>query len=167
MSSTSSSSPSAAATSAISSAREAMGEQGPKMKKLNSMNMNQNPNRNRSGGGGGRRMPSAEELIKHYESQGMDTKQASVKVINDLQKALFRLITTKGKNPQQQQPGVELDVIKGRLMSMDMKLDSKPGYPQMLGLGVASSAVFRGLETWAFPQVANIWNAVRSTTNSK
>ncbi|KAI7986393.1 hypothetical protein LOK49_LG14G02266 [Camellia lanceoleosa] len=130
-----------------------------------------------------RKLPTAQELIAYYESQGMESKEASVKVIEDLQKALFFRITsssssrgisnssdTKKKMVMAETSRKQLDVINARLINLEMKLDSKPGYPQTLAIGVASGATLRGLGT-LFPHVAaafsHIWNAVRSITTKE
>ena len=44
-----------------------------------------------------RKLLSAQELISQYESQGLDSQQASIKVIEELQNALFRVISS-GRN---------------------------------------------------------------------
>ncbi|CAN4094887.1 unnamed protein product [Withania somnifera] len=120
-----------------------------------------------------RKLPSPRELVSHYESQGMDSQEASFKVIEDLQGALFRVISTsrndKNRNNDRNvssETSRKLDVINARLLSLDMKIDSKPGYPQMLAIGVASGGLLQVL-----PRVAEsfvqIWNTVRNATNSK
>ncbi|XP_071921867.1 uncharacterized protein [Coffea arabica] len=55
----------------------------------------------------------------------------------------------------------KLDVINARLLQLDMKVDSKPGYPQSLAIGVASGALLQGFTSAA----AQIWTAVRRATN--
>ncbi|XAR49776.1 hypothetical protein NMG60_11003913 [Bertholletia excelsa] len=121
-----------------------------------------------------RKMPTAQELIGHYESQGLETKEASVKVIEDLQKALFRVVeASRGSKSDKliADTSKKLDAINVRLVKVDMKLDSKPGYGETLAIGVASAASFRAIGG-VFPHVAravaNMWNAVRtaSTTTS-
>ncbi|XP_009619636.1 uncharacterized protein [Nicotiana tomentosiformis] len=118
-----------------------------------------------------RKLPSPKELVSHYESQGMDSQEASFKVIDDLQGALFRMISTsrndKNRNNRNMssETSRKLDVINARLLSLDMKVDSKPGYPQALAIGLAAGGLLQVL-----PRVANsvvqIWNTVRSATNS-
>ncbi|KAK4355012.1 hypothetical protein RND71_027206 [Anisodus tanguticus] len=58
------------------------------------------------------------------------------------------------------------DVINARLLSLDMKVDSKPGYPQTLAIGLASGSLLQVLPRVA-ESVGQIWNTVRSATNSK
>lgn len=112
-----------------------------------------------------RKLPSPRELVSHYEAQGMKTQDASFKVIEDLQNALFRMMVSSsaGRNsPTGPRPSSEnskkLDVIGARLLQLEMKVDSKPGYPQTLALGVASGALLRA--------AGEIWTAVRRATSS-
>jgi hypothetical protein len=45
-----------------------------------------------------KKIPSPKEFISYYESQGMDSQEASLNVIEDLQKALVGIISSgKGK----------------------------------------------------------------------
>lgn len=116
-----------------------------------------------------RKLPSARELVSHYESQGMDSQEASFKVIEDLQGALFRVITSsrndKSRNVSSE-TSRKLDVINARLLSLDMKVDSKPGYPQTLAIGLASGGLLQVLPRVA-ESVVQIWKSVRNATNSK
>lgn len=134
---------------------------------------------NNVGGGGSqgndkkkriKKMPGPKEMVSHYESQGMGTEEASLKVIEDLQKVLFRMAVTSRENGGATASSAgttsrKLDSINSRLISLDMKMDSKPSYPQTLAIGVASGALVQ-----LFPHVAgavvNIWNSVRSATKS-
>ncbi|KAL8133073.1 hypothetical protein AgCh_008511 [Apium graveolens] len=118
-------------------------------------------------------------MIAHYEAQGMDTHQASLRVIEDLQKALFQKIainktkkmSTAGAGDTTVagiSSGRKLDVINSRLMNLDMKVDTKPGYPQTLAIGVASGAVIKGvgvLVPHLVSSVGSIWNSVRNFTS--
>ncbi|KAK3015899.1 hypothetical protein RJ639_007635 [Escallonia herrerae] len=122
-----------------------------------------------------RKLPSPRELIAHYESQGMETQDASIKVIEDLQNAVFRLVAGRANGNSNRKAGGEtpplsrkLDVISSRLVNLEMKVDSKPGYAQTLAIGVASGALLRGVGS-VIPHVAGalaqIWNSVRTATN--
>lgn len=105
-------------------------------------------------------MPSPRELVAHYEKQGMESQEASLKVIQDLQGALFRMITAK-RNRDSKSPDVtsaKLDAIHTRLLHLEMKLDSKPSYPQALALGVASAGIWNAS--------LQLWNTVRRATSS-
>lgn len=120
-----------------------------------------------------RKLPSARELVSHYESQGIDSQEASFKVIEDLQGALFRVISTsrndKNRNNNRNvssETSRKLDIINARLLSLDMKIDSKPGYPQTLAIGMASGGLLQVLPRVA-ESVVQIWNSVRNATNSK
>ncbi|KAH0704908.1 hypothetical protein KY290_009625 [Solanum tuberosum] len=120
-----------------------------------------------------RKLPSARELVSHYESQGIDSQEASFKVIEDLQGALFRVISTsrndKNHNNNRNvssETSRKLDIINARLLSLDMKVDSKPGYPQTLAIGMASGGLLQVLPRVA-ESVFQIWNSVRNATNSK
>ncbi|KAG6425726.1 hypothetical protein SASPL_109929 [Salvia splendens] len=100
-----------------------------------------------------KKMPSPQELVTHYEKQGMATQEASLKVIGDLQGALFRMISANNKrddsNSSPQVISAKLDAVHARLVQLETKLDSKPSYPQALALGVASASLWnRALELW-------------------
>ncbi|XP_076955126.1 uncharacterized protein LOC143629852 [Bidens hawaiensis] len=101
------------------------------------------------------KLPSPKEMVAHYESKGMQPQEASLKVIDDLQNLLLRVISAKKTND-----------VNSHLLRIESKLDSKPGYPQTLAIGVASGAVFHVLPRVA-AAVANVWNSVRSATSSK
>ncbi|KAH6789984.1 hypothetical protein C2S51_004990 [Perilla frutescens var. frutescens] len=108
-----------------------------------------------------KRMPNAQELVAHYEKQGMPTQEASLKVIGDLQGALFRIIASKSNsnsNSNSQVISAKLDAVHSRLVQLETKLDSKPSYPQALALGVASASVWNG--------ALQLWNTVRRATSS-
>ncbi|MCD7457588.1 hypothetical protein HAX54_035446 [Datura stramonium] len=120
-----------------------------------------------------RKLPSPRELVSHYESQGMDSQEASFKVIEDLQGALFRVISSSRNDKNRNnirnvssETSRKLDVINARLLSLDMKVDSKPGYPQTLAIGMASGGLLQVLPRVA-DSVVQIWNTVRNATNSK
>ncbi|KAM3337385.1 hypothetical protein P3S68_031710 [Capsicum galapagoense] len=120
-----------------------------------------------------RKLPSPRELISHYESQGLDSQEASLKVIEDLQGALFRVISSsrndKNRNNNRNassETSRKLDVIHARLLSLDMKVDSKPGYPQTLAIGMTSGVLLQVLPRVA-ESVVQIWNNVRNAANSK
>ncbi|KAF5767054.1 hypothetical protein HanXRQr2_Chr15g0722691 [Helianthus annuus] len=100
---------------------------------------------------GKKKLPSPKEMVAHYESKGMQPQEASLKVIDDLQNLLLRVVTTKKTN----------DINNHHLLRLESKLDSKPGYPQTLAIGVVSGAVVHAL-----PHLASIWNYVRSSTSS-
>ncbi|XP_063948976.1 uncharacterized protein LOC108209246 isoform X1 [Daucus carota subsp. sativus] len=122
-----------------------------------------------------KKLPTPSEMIAHYESKGLTTQQASLRVIEDLQKALFRKLvventTRKAVNAGDTtaagvSSGRKLDVINSRLMNLDMKVDTKPGYPQALAIGVASGVMVNGIGA-VVPHLAssfaNLWNAVRN-----
>ncbi|KAJ4957835.1 hypothetical protein NE237_024946 [Protea cynaroides] len=117
------------------------------------------------------KMPTAQELVAHYESQGLETKEASMKVIEDLQNVLVRMVNS-GRGTKDKflaESSRKLDTANTRLAILEMKLDSKPGYAESLAIGVASATIVRGT-AGVFPHVlgavGQIWNAVRSTTKS-
>ncbi|CAA3029911.1 uncharacterized protein LOC111410123 [Olea europaea var. sylvestris] len=109
-----------------------------------------------------RKLPTPSELVAHYEKQGMDTQEASFKVIQDLQNAVFRMITTtqskKKGDSASDITSKKLDVIHSRLLQLESKLDSKPGYPQAVGIGVASAGIWHA--------AVQIWNSVSQATSS-
>ncbi|KAL8110618.1 uncharacterized protein LOC141670756 [Apium graveolens] len=122
-----------------------------------------------------KKLPTPTELVAHYESKGLNPQEASLKVIEDLQKALFRKLVLENKNRKSGSPGEtgngsvsssrKLDVINSRLMNLEMKVDMKPGYLQSLAIGVVSGAAVNGIGA-VVPHLAssvgNLWNAVRS-----
>ncbi|CAH9130111.1 unnamed protein product [Cuscuta epithymum] len=112
-----------------------------------------------------RKMKSPKEMVSHYEAQGLGTEEASLKVIDELQKALFGMAVTSRDPGGGGTTSRKLDSINSRLLRLDMKLDSKPSFPQSLAIGVASGAIVQ-----LFPQfagaVAGIWNSVRSVSKS-
>ncbi|KAJ8431734.1 hypothetical protein Cgig2_028951 [Carnegiea gigantea] len=118
------------------------------------------------------KLPTPQEMISHYESQGMGSQEASIKVIDDLQHLLFRVVSSdrgkKGKFPVE--VSRKLDTANARLAILEMKLDSKPGYPESFAIGVASAAAFRGVAA-VWPHVAasaaQIWSSIRGATTEK
>ncbi|XP_057968557.1 uncharacterized protein LOC131158027 [Malania oleifera] len=118
-----------------------------------------------------RKLPTARELISHYESQGMDAQEASLKVIDDLQNALFRVVTSgRGRKDKfMAETSRKLDTANTRLAILEMKVDSKPGYGETFAIGVASGAALKGIGS-VLPNivgaVGQIWDAVKSTTKS-
>nr|XP_043617918.1 uncharacterized protein LOC122589667 [Erigeron canadensis] len=100
-----------------------------------------------------KKLPSPREMVAHYESKGMQPHEASLKVIDDLQNLLFKVVTTNKNAPATKEQ--ELERTLGRLES---KLDSKPGFPQTLAIGFLSGAIF--------PQLANIFNNARLSSSS-
>ncbi|KAJ0007770.1 hypothetical protein Pint_30753 [Pistacia integerrima] len=118
-----------------------------------------------------KKAPSPQELITHYTTQGLDQEQASLKVIEDLQNVLFRVIVSTNKNRKDKvmtETSKKIDVINNRLAILDMKVDSKPGFAQTFGLGIVSGAALNGIGS-AFPHVVKgfgqIWTAVRTVTD--
>ncbi|KAG8380283.1 hypothetical protein BUALT_Bualt07G0177200 [Buddleja alternifolia] len=108
-----------------------------------------------------KRMASPRELVSHYEKQGMETQEASLKVIQDLQGALFRMITANRNNRNANSPDItsaKLDAIHSRLLQLEMKVDSKPSYPPALALGVASAGIWNA--------ALQLWNTVTRPTHS-
>lgn len=113
-----------------------------------------------------KKLPTPQELISHYQSQGLNSEAASIKVIEDLQNVLFRVISSDNRSKKDKLVGEtsrKIDAVHARLAVVDMKLDSKPGYAEAFGIGVASAAAFRGIES-VWPHVVGIWNAVRTAT---
>ncbi|KAJ4719056.1 putative Ribosomal protein-related [Melia azedarach] len=118
-----------------------------------------------------KKIPSPQELISHYTTQGLDQEQASIKVIEDLQNVLFRIIASNSKNKNDKfmaETSKKIDVVNSRVAIVDMKLDSKPGYGETFALGIASGAALNGIGS-VFPHVvkglAQIWSTVRNATD--
>ncbi|XP_050382284.1 uncharacterized protein LOC126799187 [Argentina anserina] len=114
-----------------------------------------------------RKLPTPQELISHYESKGLDTQEASLKVIGDLQTALFRVISSgRGrKDKLLAETSRKADSTNNSLAILNMKLDSKPGYGGSFAIGVVSGLSVQGIGS-VLPHVlkgfGDIWNSVRS-----
>ncbi|KAG6668940.1 hypothetical protein CIPAW_01G207600 [Carya illinoinensis] len=70
-----------------------------------------------------RKLPTPQELISHYESQGLDPQEASTKVIEDLQNALYRVISSgRGRKDKLMADTLrKVDAANSRLAILDMK----------------------------------------------
>ncbi|KAG2410436.1 hypothetical protein LR48_Vigan01g033100 [Vigna angularis] len=117
------------------------------------------------------KFPTPKELISHYESQGMDSQEASMKVIEDLQKALFGVVSSsKGRNDKLlAESSKKIDSISNRLIVLDLKLDSKPGYVETFAIGLASGAALKGIGALVphiLAPLAQILNSVSAATKS-
>ncbi|XP_050224711.1 uncharacterized protein LOC126674317 [Mercurialis annua] len=137
---------------------------------------NANPSKEKSSNSKASKMkaPTPQELVSHYQSKGLDAEEASVKVIEDLQNMLYRVISTanssKNSNKKDKVSAEMLrkvDVVQNRVGIIDMKVDSKPGYLETFAIGVASGAAFRGIDS-VWPHVlggiSQIWSAVTNPT---
>ncbi|XP_020965442.1 uncharacterized protein LOC110266046 [Arachis ipaensis] len=118
-----------------------------------------------------RKIPSPKELISHYESQGMDAQEASIKVIEDLQRALFGVISSgRGKKDKLLvDSSRKMDAVNGRLAVLDMKLAGYVGYVETFAIGVTSAATLRGIGAimpHIIAQISQIWNSVTTATKS-
>lgn len=116
-----------------------------------------------------RKPPSPQELISHYESQGLTSHDASIKVIEDLQNALFRIISSgRGKKDKLLvETSRKIDSTNNRLALLDLKLDSKPGYAETFALGLASGSVLNGIGAvmpHVFGALTHIWSSVTNLT---
>ncbi|XP_062026048.1 uncharacterized protein LOC133742405 [Rosa rugosa] len=114
-----------------------------------------------------KKLPTPQELISHYESQGLDTQEASLKVIGDLQTALFRVISSgRGrKDKLLAETSRKVDNTNNSLAILNMKLDSKPGYGESFAIGLASGLTFQGVQSvlpHVFKGFGDIWNSVRN-----
>ncbi|KAK7247366.1 hypothetical protein RIF29_42247 [Crotalaria pallida] len=114
-----------------------------------------------------RKLTTPKELISHYESQGMETQEASIKVIDDLQKALFGVISSgRGKKDKVVlETSRKVDAVNSRLTVLAMKLDSKPGYAETFAIGLASGAAIQGIGALVphiLGPLAQIWKSVTS-----
>ncbi|GMI81950.1 hypothetical protein like AT1G16790 [Hibiscus trionum] len=113
-----------------------------------------------------RKIPTAQELISHYQTQGLDAQQASVKVIEDLQNVVMRVVSSNSKPKKDKlltDVSRKMDSLNNRIAVVDMKLDSKPGYLETFAIGVASAAAFNGITSvlpHVFEGLAQIWSSV-------
>ncbi|XP_048448090.1 uncharacterized protein LOC103927777 [Pyrus x bretschneideri] len=101
--------------------------------------------------------------------QGLDSQEASLKVIGDLQTTLFKVISSdRGRKDKiLAETSRKIDSTNNILAILNMKVDSKPGFGETFGIGVASGVTLKGIET-VLPHVIRgfweIWNTVRSAT---
>ncbi|KAJ4770902.1 hypothetical protein LUZ62_055159 [Rhynchospora pubera] len=106
-----------------------------------------------------KQLPSPEEILSHYESQGLDTRAASLQAISHLQALLFKTVASNSASSVK-----KVDTINTRLAIIEAKLDSKPGFIQSFAIGVVSAAALNGFGS-AFPHVlhglSNAWNSAR------
>ncbi|XP_068642163.1 uncharacterized protein [Aristolochia californica] len=121
--------------------------------------------------GQNRKAPTAVEVIAHYEAQGVDSKEAPLKAIEDLQKVLMKVLGSGGgrKDKFMGDTMRKLDNVNTRLAILEMKMDSKPGYGESVAIGVASGLAARGIGN-VMPQVlgalGQMWDSVKSSTRS-
>ncbi|KAF9590226.1 hypothetical protein IFM89_032004 [Coptis chinensis] len=110
-------------------------------------------------------IPTPKELVSHYESQGMETNEATMKVIEDLQNVLVRVVSSgRGKKDKLMAESCrKLDTAITRLAILELKMDSKPGYGESLAIGVVAGGFVRGIGS-VVGAVGDMWNAVRSCT---
>ncbi|EOY26263.1 Ribosomal protein-related, putative [Theobroma cacao] len=118
-----------------------------------------------------KKIPTPQELISHYQTQGLDSQQASIKVIEDLQNVVMRVVSSNSKSKKDNKFLIDtsrkIDSVNSRLAVVDMKLDSKPGYLETLAIGIASGAALNGIGSvlpHVFEGFAQIWSSVRTAT---
>lgn len=114
-------------------------------------------------------IPTPEELISHYESQGLEKNEASMKVIEDLQNVIFRVLSSRRGNKEKfmAKSSRMLDTVNTRLNILELKLDSKPGFGETLAIGVAAGGIVNGVGNvipHVFGAIGEIWNSVRNFT---
>lgn len=118
-----------------------------------------------------KKFPTPTELISHYQKRGLEPAEASIKVIEDLQNALVRVVSSS-RNASSKDKLVtdarKIDAINGRLAVVDAKLETKPGYVETFVLGLASGAALNGINA-VWPHITRgigqVWSAVRSGTD--
>ncbi|KAG2268452.1 hypothetical protein Bca52824_063007 [Brassica carinata] len=92
-----------------------------------------------------KKIPTATELISHYQKRGLEPAEASVKVIEDLQNALVRVVSSSKNNASSKDKLLtdarKIDAVNGRLAVVDAKLETKPGYVETFVLGLAGAAL--------------------------
>ncbi|KAK6915219.1 hypothetical protein RJ641_020336 [Dillenia turbinata] len=99
---------------------------------------------NNSSSKGMRKLATAQELISHYESKGLQPHEASIKAIEDLQATLFRVVAS-GRARKEKSMAESSRNMDTRLAILEWKLDSKPGYAQSVAIGVTSAAIWQGI----------------------
>ncbi|KAI3977825.1 hypothetical protein MKX01_036665 [Papaver californicum] len=114
-----------------------------------------------------RPIPTPEELISHYESKGLEKNEASMKVIEDLQNVIFRILSSKGgkKDKFMAKSSRMLDTVNTRLNILELKLDSKPNFGQTLGIGVVAGGI-GSVIPHVFGAIGQIWSYVRNSTKN-
>ncbi|CAL9103129.1 uncharacterized protein LOC135675122 [Musa acuminata AAA Group] len=133
------------------------------------------PNAAATGGNEGadakKRPPGPEEILAHYESQGLGPREAALQAVGDLQSLLYTsLASGRGRKDRFMSDTLrKLDNANARLVILESKLDSKPGLGQTLAVGLASGGLLRGAGA-ALPHVLGglrgIWDSVSATTRS-
>ncbi|WZZ11052.1 hypothetical protein YC2023_096973 [Brassica napus] len=119
-----------------------------------------------------KKLPTATELISHYQKRGLEPAEASVKVVEDLQNALVRVVSSSKNNASSKDKLLtdarKIDAVNGRLAVVDAKLETKPGYVETFVLGLASGAALNGINA-VWPHVTRgigqVWSAVKSGTD--
>ncbi|XWS20593.1 hypothetical protein CRYUN_Cryun31cG0115800 [Craigia yunnanensis] len=128
------------------------------------------PQKDRDNNKGKKKIPTPQELISHYQTQGLDSQQASIKVIEDLQNVVMRVVSSNSKSKKDKlliDTSRKVDSVNSRLAVVDMKIDSKPGYLETFSIGIASGAALNGIGSvlpHVFEGFAQIWSAVRTAT---
>ncbi|PKA57886.1 hypothetical protein AXF42_Ash012425 [Apostasia shenzhenica] len=112
------------------------------------------------------RPPTPEEVLAYYQSQGLDAQSASLKAIADLQTLLLRGGARGGSAASRRDFQRKLDNINTRVAILDMKLDSKPGYPESLAIGLAAGGFLHGLSAALPPALRALADAWRSVTSA-
>ena len=128
------------------------------------------PRKDRDNNKAKKKFPTPQELISHYQTQGLDSQQASIKVIEDLQNVVMRVVSSNSRSKKDKflvDTSRKIDSVNSRLAVVDMKLDSKPGYLETFAIGIASGAALNGIGS-VLPRVfegfAQIWSSVRTAT---
>ncbi|XP_008801412.2 uncharacterized protein LOC103715532 [Phoenix dactylifera] len=109
-----------------------------------------------------RQLPGPEEVLAHYEAQGLGSREASLQAIGELQSLLYKSVVS-GRGGKKDTDSVrKLDTLNARLAILEMKLDSKPGFLPSFAIGLASGA--------ALPPILSglgaMWNAVKIAARS-
>ncbi|CAL9095326.1 unnamed protein product [Musa textilis] len=118
-----------------------------------------------------KRPPGPDEILAHYESQGLGPREAALQAVGDLQSLLYTsLASGRGRKDRFMADTLrKLDNANARLAILESKLDSKPGLGQTLAVGLASGVLLRGAGA-ALPHVLGglrgIWDSVSATTRS-
>lgn len=108
--------------------------------------------------------PAPEVWIAHYEAQDFNNKEASMKVIKELRALLYKTVVagTKKKEKFMTDTVRKLDNVCTRLAVVETKLDTKPGFPEAMTIGVAigtsATAVLGGL--------GGVWNFIQNATST-
>ncbi|MCL7050660.1 hypothetical protein MKW94_014528 [Papaver nudicaule] len=90
-----------------------------------------------------------------------------MKVIEDLQNVIFRILKSKGgqKDKFMAKSTRMLDTVNTRLNILELKLDAKLNFGQTLGIGVVAGGIV-SVVPQVFGAIGQIWSSVTNSTKN-